>query len=111
MRNHARFLWAALLVGLSACFQPAPSTPQAPANSVDSKSERLSEAGGTLTLKDGSFVTIPSGFLDTSADVTFYSSTEAPAVDPAKGFNVAAHQAIGYRYTLGHKKVEETLQS
>jgi hypothetical protein len=58
---------------LVSLFSTRAKHPQAPTNSVDSKSERLSEAGGTLTLKDGSFVTIPSGFLDTSADVTFYS--------------------------------------
>ncbi len=87
-------------LGLSACFQPAPPTPtNPPANSVDSKTERLSEAGGTLTLGDGSYVTLPAGFLDTSAEVRFYSSTEAPTIQNSS-YEPSRWQPIGYTYTL-----------
>lgn len=91
-----------LLFVLSACFKATPPTtpdPNPPTNTVDSKRERFSEAGGTLTLADGSYITIPQGFLDTSAEVAFYSSNDAPVIKPP-GYESSRWQAIGYAYTL-----------
>jgi glucose/arabinose dehydrogenase len=91
-----------LLLSLSACFKSEPPVTlptNPPAGAVDSKTERLSEAGGTLTLSDGSYVTIPQGFLDTSADVRFYSSTQAPSINKS-GYEPGKWHAIGYTYTL-----------
>ncbi len=101
--SRLRFVVVSLfLLTLSACFtsQPTSPTPNTPApGAVDAKTERLSEEGGTLTLSDGSYVTIPVGFLDTSADVKFYSSTQAPSIT-ISGYESSRWQPIGYTYTL-----------